>query len=137
VSSVSITLIAVAATLVAVMGAGYVLMQRTAKLNASVAQLQPQAAQGPAVFPSIVAAAVPAQPPIQAPHETPRSITWPALVDENIGELAFEERQELVSRLAIVGDDWTLPILRRAVHEEHDPAMIDTLVDALISKRRA
>ena len=63
------------------------------------------------------------------------SITWPSMLDDRSGELSLDERLALAQRLGVVSGDWTTPILRRAVHEESDPRMLDALVDALIAKR--
>lgn len=62
-------------------------------------------------------------------------ITWPSLLDEHNAGLSPERRYELVQRLGVIADDWTTPILRRAVHEEQDPLILDAVVDALVAKK--
>ncbi len=47
-----------------------------------------------------------------------RSITWPALVDHDAGDLDEAERRRVLDGLGIVGDTWCAAILARAFDEE-------------------
>jgi hypothetical protein len=47
-----------------------------------------------------------------------RTITWPALVDPEAGELDDRERRRVIDGLGIVGDAWCAGILAKAFDEE-------------------
>jgi len=47
-----------------------------------------------------------------------RTITWPALVDPEAGELDDQERRRVIDGLGIVGDAWCAGILAKAFDEE-------------------
>ena len=47
-----------------------------------------------------------------------RSVTWPALVDPEAGELDDRERRRVIDGLGIVGDVWCAGILAKAFDEE-------------------
>jgi hypothetical protein len=138
-STLTITVLSVLLTFAAVIAIGFAVTRRTAQAQRSVALAQspPIATAAPVYVPS-PAAAGPSFEHATMP-EAPRAeaITWPSLIDESISDLPLEERRALIARLVVVNDEWTLPILRRAVHEERDPQLLDAVVDALIAKRPA
>jgi hypothetical protein len=138
VSTLEITVAVVVATFLAVIAAGYVLSRSASRARAAAPAFDAPVA-APPVLPLHVAAPVPsaAQSDTAVLREARSAITWPALVDESFGELPYDERLALANRLAQVADAWAVPILRQAIHEEREPAMLDAIVDALIAQRGA
>ncbi len=134
-STLGITIAVVVATFLAVILAGYVLTRNASRARAAAPVLDaPVAAPAPAPF-LVSAAPSPPQNDTAPLREAKAAVTWPSLVDESFGELPYEERLALAKRLALVTDAWAVPILRQAVHEERDPALLDAIVDALIAQR--
>ena len=65
----------------------------------------PAPGESPATIPYLIAA---------------RTVTWPALVDPDAGELDEPERRRVLDGLGIVGDTWCAGILAKAFDEEDD-----------------
>jgi hypothetical protein len=59
-----------------------------------------------------------------------RSITWPAMVDREAGELDDRERRRVIEGLGIVGDAWCAGILAKAFDEEEGDLRV-AAIDAL------
>jgi len=77
-----------------------------------------------------------AQQPAKEPELTgpvavfSRSITWPAMVDREAGELDERERRRVIESLGIVGDAWCAGILAKAFDEEEGDLRV-AAIDAL------
>ncbi len=76
-------------------------------------------------------AGAPGEPhPSAAPISFARTITWPAIVDPDAGQLSQAERLRVIEGLGIAGDTWCASVLRRAFEEEDDELRI-AAVEAL------
>jgi hypothetical protein len=139
VSTLTLTILVGLLTFGSVVAIGIAVTRRTAQAQRGAAPAQPPpigAASAPVYVPASNGAAAGTQRPAADP--LPRGkITWPSMIDESIGDLQLDERKALILRLAVVNDEWTLPILRRAVQEEDDAQLLDAIVDALIARRPA